>query len=218
MSDQTGLMSIFSKTLPSIGDIEFDAKLEGLTSKAVLLTQYPVEFGANVNDHAILLPDRYLLTGAVSNTPLGFGLDDLGMMGVGAAASAVGGVAGAAITFVGASIAQGVSAYLLAGDSGTRAQVAWSALSDLLALRKPFDLVTECETLRNMVLIRLDQRTRPEDEDGLVFVAELQQVRLIKSQVGRGVTSASQLRQNDSVASQGAPSVSRGAASVEVLQ
>lgn len=218
MSDQTGLMSIFSKTLPSIGAIEFDAKLEGVTSKAVHLTQYPVEFGANVNDHAILLPDRYLLTGAVSNTPLGFGLDDLGMMGVGAAASAVGGVAGAAITYVGASIQQGVSAYLLAGDRGTRAQTAWKALSDMLALRKPFDLVTECETMRNMVLIRLDQRTRPEDEEGLIFVAELQQVRLIKSQVGRGVTSAEQLRQDDTVADQGAPSVARGAASVEILQ
>lgn len=217
MSDQTGLMSIFSKTLPSIGAIEFDAKLEGLTSKAVLLTQYPVEFGANVNDHAILLPDRYLLTGVVSNTPLGFGLDDLGMMGVGAAASAVGGLAGAAITYAGAAIQRGVSAYLLAGEQGTRAQTAWKALSDLLALRKPFDLVTECETLSNMVLIRLDQRTRPEDEDGLIFVAELQQVRLIKSQVGRGVTSTEGLRKNDPVADQGAPTVSRGAASVEVL-
>ena len=218
MSDQTGLMSIFSKTLPAIGDIQFDAKLEGLTSKAVLLTQYPVEFGANVNDHAILLPDRYLLTGAVSNTPLGFGLDDLGMMGVGAAATAVGGLAGAAITYAGALINNEVSAYLLAGEKGTRSQVAWKALSDLMTLRKPFDLVTEFETLRDMVLIRLDQRTRPEDEDGLIFVAEMQKVRLIRSQVGRGVESASRLRQNDPVATQGAPVVSRGSAAVEVMR
>ncbi|MGO1206236.1 MAG: phage baseplate protein [Pseudomonas putida] len=202
-------MSIFSKTLPMLGQIEFDAKLEGVTSKAVQLTQFPVEFGANVNDHAILLPDRYLLTGAVSNTPLGIGLDDIGMMGVGAVATAVGGIAGAAISTV--------SAYLLSGSEATRSATAWAALTAMLQARARFDLVTEYETLKDMVLIRLDQRTRPEDEDGLVFVAELQQVRIVKSQISRGVTSADQLQQNDPVATQGAPMVSSGSTSVEVI-
>lgn len=209
MSITDGVMSIFSKTLPMLGQIEFDAKLEGVTSKAVQLTQFPVEFGANVNDHAILLPDRYLLTGAVSNTPLGIGLDDIGMMGVGAVATAVGGIAGAAISTV--------SAYLLSGSEATRAATAWAALTAMLQARARFDLVTEYETLKDMVLIRLDQRTRPEDEDGLVFVAELQQVRIVKSLITRGVTSADQLQQNDPVATQGAPMVSSGSTSVEVI-
>ena len=209
MSIADGVMSIFSKTLPMLGQIEFDAKLEGVTSKAVQLTQFPVEFGANVNDHAILLPDRYLLTGAVSNTPLGIGLDDIGMMGVGAVATAVGGIAGAAISTV--------SAYLLSGSEATRAATAWAALTAMLQARARFDLVTEYETLKDMVLIRLDQRTRPEDEDGLVFVAELQQVRIVKSQITRGVTSADQLQQNDPVTTQGAPMVSSGSTSVEVI-
>lgn len=210
MSIADGVMSIFSKTLPMLGPIEFDAKLEGATSKAVQLTEFPVEFGTNGNDHARLLPDRYLLTGAVSNTPLGIGLDDLGMMGVGAISSAIGGVAGAAISTV--------SAYLLSGSEATRAATAWAALTALLQSRARFDLVTEYETLKNMVLIRLDQRTRPEDEDGLVFVAELQQVRVISSQVTRGVTSADQLLQNDPVATQGASMISTGSAPVEVIQ
>ena len=210
MSIADGVMSIFSKTLPMLGPIEFDAKLEGATSKAVQLTEFPVEFVTNGNDHARLLPDRYLLTGAVSNTPLGIGLDDLGMMGVGAISSAIGGVAGAAISTV--------SAYLLSGSEATRAATAWAALTALLQSRARFDLVTEYETLKNMVLIRLDQRTRPDDEDGLVFVAELQQVRVISSQVTRGVTSADQLLQNDPVATQGAPMVSTGSAPVEVIQ
>ncbi|HDS1728276.1 TPA: hypothetical protein QEM47_001000 [Pseudomonas putida] len=209
MSIADGVMSIFSKTLPMLGQIEFDAKLEGVTSKAVQLTQFPVEFGANVNNHAILLPDRYLLTGAVSNTPLGIGLDDIGMMGVGAVATAVGGIAGAAISTV--------SAYLLSGSEATRSATAWAALTAMLQARARFDLVTEYETLKDMVLIRLDQRTRPEDEDGLVFVAELQQVRIVKSQISRGVTSADQLQQNDPVATQGAPMVSSGSTSVEVI-
>lgn len=204
------LMSIFSKTLPALGIIEFDAKLEGVTSKSVYLTQFPVEFGANVNDHAIVLPDRYLLTGAISNTPLGLGLDDIGMMGVGAVASAVGGVAGAAIS--------SVAAYLLAGSEETRAATAWRALSAMMKTRAPIELITEFETLQEMVIVRLDQRTRPEDEDGLIFIAELQECLRVSSKIGQGVTSADQLLKNDPVATQGAPMVSSGDAAVEVIQ
>lgn len=204
------LMSIFTKTLPKIGPLEFDAKLEGVTSKSVYLTQFPVEFGANMNDHAILLPNRYLLTGAVSNTPLGLDLSDLGMMGVGAVATAVGGIGGAAIS--------AVSAYLLSGSEETRASTAWASLTAILEARAKFDLDTGMEIMRDMMLIRLDQRTRPEDEDGLVFIAELQQARIVRSMVGRGVTSADQLMKNDTVTTQGAPMVTTGDASVEVIQ
>jgi hypothetical protein len=204
------LMSIFAKTLPKIGTLEFDAKLEGATDKAVYLTQFPVEFGANTNDHAILLPNRYLLTGAVSNTPLGLDLSDIGMMGAGALASVVGGIGGAAIG--------AVSAYLLSGSDETRASTAWASLTAILEARAKFDLDTGKEILRDMMLIRLNERTRPEDEDGLVFVAELQQVRIVKSKVGQGVTSADQLMKNDSVTTQGAPMVATGDASVEVIK
>ncbi|MGN8278162.1 phage baseplate protein [Pseudomonas sp. SMN5] len=203
------LMSIFTKTLPKIGPLEFDAKLEGITSKAISLTQYPVEFGANTNDHAILLPNRYLLTGAVSNSPLGLGLDDIGMMGAGALATVVGGIGGAAIS--------AVSAYLLSGGDETRASTAWASLTALLEARARFDLDTGKEIMRDMIIVRLDERTRPENEDGLVFIAELQQVRIVRSTVGRGVTSADQLMQNDTVSTQGAPMVSTGDAAVEVI-
>lgn len=203
------LMSIFTKTLPKIGPLEFDAKLEGITSKAITLTQYPVEFGANTNDHAILMPNRYLLTGAVSNSPLGLGLDDIGMMGAGAIAAAVGGVGGAAIT--------AVSAYLLSGGDDTRASTAWASLTAIMEARAKFDLDTGKEIMRDMMIIRLDERTRPENEDGLVFIAELQQVRIVRSTVGRGVTSADQLMKNDTVSTQGAPMISAGDAAVEVM-
>lgn len=203
------LMSIFTKTLPKIGPLEFDAKLEGITSKAITLTQYPVEFGANTNDHAILMPNRYLLTGAVSNSPLGLGLDDIGMMGAGAIATAVGGIGGAAIT--------AVSAYLLSGGDDTRASTAWASLTAIMEARAKFDLDTGKEIMRDMMIIRLDERTRPENEDGLVFIAELQQVRIVRSTVGRGVTSADQLMKNDTVSTQGAPMISAGDTAVEVM-
>lgn len=204
------LMSIFTKTLPKIGPLEFDAKLEGITTKSVYLTSFPVEFGANVNDHAILMPNRYLLTGAVSNNPLGLGLDDIGMMGAGALATAVGGIGGAAIS--------AVSAYLLSGGDETRVSTAWASLTSIMEARAKFDLDTGKEIMRDMMIIRLDERTRPENEDGLVFIAELQQVRIGRSQVGQGVTSADQLMKNDPVTTQGAPVVNTGESAVEVIQ
>jgi hypothetical protein len=204
------LMSIFAKTLPKIGPLEFDAKLEGSTDKSVYLTQFPIEFGANSNDHAILLPNRYLLTGAVSNTPLGLDLSDIGMMGVGAVATAVGGIGGAAIS--------AVSAYLLSGSDETRASTAWASLTAILEARVKFDLDTGKEIMRDMMLIRLTERTRPENEDGLVFFAELQQVRIVRSKVGQGVTSADQLMKNDTVTTQGAPMINAGDTSVEVIK
>jgi hypothetical protein len=204
------LMSIFSKTLPKIGTLEFDAKLEGITSKSITLTQYPVEFGANTNDHAILMPNRYLLTGAVSNSPLGLGLDDIGMMGAGALATAVGGVGGAAIS--------AVSAYLLSGGDETRASTAWASLTALMEARGRFDLDTGKEIMRDMLIIRLDERTRPDNEDGLVFIAELQQVRIVKFKIGRGVSSAWQLLESDPVSTQAAPMINTGSAAVEVIK
>lgn len=204
------LMSIFAKTLPKIGPLEFDAKLEGVTSKAVYLTQFPVEFGANVNDHAILMPNRYMLTGAVSNSPLGLDLNDIGMMGAGAMATAVGGLGGAAIS--------AVSAYLLSGGDETRAATAWASLTAIMESRSRFDLDTGKEIMRDMMIVRLDERTRPENEDGLVFIAELQQVRIVRSKIEQGVTSADQLQQNDPVSTQGAPMVATGDAAVEVIQ
>ena len=204
------LMSIFAKTLPKIGPLEFDAKLEGSTDKAVYLTQFPLEFGAPGNNHAILMPNRYLLTGAVSNAPLGLDLSDIGMMGVGAVATAVGGIGGAAIS--------AVSAYLLSGSDETRASTAWASLTAILEARAMFDLDTGKEIMRDMMLVRLTERTRPENEDGLVFVAELQQVRIVRSRIGRGVTSADQLMKNDTVTTQGAPMVNAGDTSVEVIQ
>lgn len=203
------MMSIFSKTLPALGLIEFDAKLEGATSKSVYLTQFPVESGANMNDHAILLPDRYVLTGAVSNTPLGLDLNDIGMMGAGAAATAVGGVGGAAIS--------AVSAYLLSGSEQTRASAAWTSLTAMLKSRLPVELITEHDHYEEMLLISLYQRTTPENEDGLVFVAELQEVRRVRPKVGQGVTSADQLMKNDSVTTQGAPMIYTGEANVEMI-
>lgn len=203
------LLSIFTKKAPNIGGLEFDAVLEGITSKSITLTEYPVEFGANVNYHRIINPDRYLMTGAISNTPLGFGLNDIGMIGIGAASSAIGGIAGGLVS--------SVAAYLLAGDDSTRSSAAWAALSDLLQSAEKFEIDTGLEILSDMVLVRLDTRRDPETEDGVIFQAELRKLNTVYTRlIKTGVKTSDQLPANDSATNQAAPSAQRGNVNTEI--
>lgn len=203
-----GILSIFSRQAPSIGGIQFDATLETATSKSVTLTEYPVEFGANVNNHRIKNPDRHLITGMISNTKLGFDLNDVGYLGAGVVASSVGGVAGGLIG--------GISAYLLAGDDSTRAQAAWEALSQLMLTGEPFDVDDGHAMLYNMVLVRLDKRQNPQNEDALEFVAELRQLVTVYTQlVQTPVQTKSQLPSGET---QAAPVVNRGEVSTTAVQ
>lgn len=201
------ITTLFTSSAPSLGGVSFDAVLEYSTEKSITLTQYPVEFGANINDHRILNPDRYYLVGAISNNPLGFGLDDIANIGVGAAGTLIGGVAGAAVSAVGSFL----SASFLSGSSGTRSASAWELLSNLMTSGEPFEVVSGLETLRDMVVINISQRTTPESEQGLIFIAELRQVQIVFTQlVQTGVASSGQLSKTDRSATQAAPDVQKG--------
>lgn len=201
------IMSIFSRKAPQIGEIRFDAVLEGATSKSVTVTEYPVEFGANVNDHAFNNPNRYVLSGLISNSPLGFDITDAALLGTGLLSSAVGGITGAVIG--------GVAAYALAGSDQTRAATAWAQLTALMNSKQKFSLQTPHEILEDMQIIRLDERTVPENEDGLAFIAELRQQITVRTQmVEAGVESQSQLRQGDRSYNQAAPNQQTGQQSV----
>lgn len=195
-----GILTLFSRKAPSIGGIQFDATMETATSKSVTLTEFPVEFGVNINNHRIKNPDRHLITGMISNTKLGFDLNDVGYLGAGLVSSTIGGVAGGLVG--------GISAYLLAGSEETRAQAAWEALSQLMISGEAFDLDDGHAMLYNMVLVRLDKRQVPQNEDSLEFVAELRQLITVFTQlVQTGVQSKQQLAADSQ---QPVPSISRG--------
>ena len=54
----------------SIAGLFLDATVEErFTSKSVV-TQNPVEFGANISDHGIRQPDKYILSGRISDVPI----------------------------------------------------------------------------------------------------------------------------------------------------
>ena len=54
----------------SLAGLVMDATVEERFSSKVTVTQNPVEFNAQINDHRIALPDKYTLSGRVSNTPI----------------------------------------------------------------------------------------------------------------------------------------------------
>lgn len=206
------LVSLFTRTDPSLGvgelAVHFDAVLEQVVSKSVDITEFPVEFGANANDHRIIQPVRYTLVGAISNNPIRLSLDNLPGTLLGSAVGSIGGRAGA----VGTGIAGVINAAFLAGSSGTRSSSAWATLTDLMNQGEPFDVQVGDETIPSMIIARLDRRRVPQNENGLEFIAELRQLSIIQTQtVALGqIQSAAQLRQNDPIATQAAPVDSRG--------
>lgn len=63
------MITIHEKTRRSIGDFVLDATIQEDYQSVVSITEFPVEFGASINDHRIILPQIYLVSGRVSDTP-----------------------------------------------------------------------------------------------------------------------------------------------------
>jgi len=210
------LLSLFTRKPPTLGygelTVQFDAVLEQVVTKAAQITEFPVEFGANASDHRIVMPVRYTLVGAISNNPVRIGLDNIAGVAAQVATGAIGSRLGSAASAVSSAVGGAISAAFLAGSSGTRSSSAWDMLSDLLANGEPFDVQVGDELIQDMVIIRLDRRRTPQNEDGLEFIADLQQLQIINTQtVQKGtVKSADQLPANDPVSTQAAPVESRG--------
>lgn len=211
------LVTLFTRRDPTIGygdlTVQFDAVLEQVVTKAVHVTEFPVEFGANAADHRVVLPTRYTLVGAISNNPIRIGWDSDPNMLIGGTISQqvmgrIGGRAGAVISAVGGA----VSAAFLAGSSGTRSSNAWALLSELMITGEPFEVQAGDENIPDMVITRLDQRRLPETENGLEFIAELRQLPIVHTQTvaSSPVQSVNQLRAGDPIRSLAAPVESRG--------
>lgn len=70
------MIAILDKTKRSIAGYIPDATINEDHRSEVQVTENPVEFGVSVNDHRILKPRKYTVTGRVSNYPLDQGLKD----------------------------------------------------------------------------------------------------------------------------------------------
>lgn len=200
------IITLFTKTAPTINGYEFDAILEDTLEASVEWTKYPIASGANASDHGIILPIRWQLIGVTSNNPLGPSLTDF--TGVLAGALDLGPV--------GSQIA-GMAAGLLAGSNDTRASETLNFLMTLMFSREPFDIDAGDIQLTNMVIGDIRRTKTPVNENGLEFDVALQERPTLDTVLSANKPKQNQLNDNDPAKSQAAASVDRGELSPKVV-
>lgn len=193
------IVNLFTKQAPTIAGYSFDAVLEDTFEATVEVTTYPIESGVRVSDHRILQPFKWSMTGAISNNPLKVQLTDF----LGGALSNL------TNNPLVASIA-GLSAGFLAGSDETRASTTLQFLIVLMQQGDPFDIDAGDITLRNMVITRLSRTKDPSNENGLIFVADLQELITLERISFVGPPSPDQLRDGDQSKSAITRAINRG--------
>lgn len=180
------LINLLVKRGPQLGSLQFDAVLSDDLDASVDVVQYPIETGTPIADHIIYQPIRYTMTGAVSNNPLKVSITDF----TGALTNLVDDN-----PFIAAGA--GLFAGWLSGSNETRSSTTLNTLLDFMYSGQVFTVDTGEITLNNMVIQRIGRSKDPENENGLIFVAELQQI-LTLDRVANGSQPAQyQLNSND---------------------
>lgn len=193
------IINLFTKQAPTIAGYQFDAVLEDTLDISVEWTVYPVESGVNVNDHRIIQPIRWTMTGAVSNNPLKVQLTDF----------LAGGLSNLTNNPYVAAVA-GLAAGFLAGSNETRASTTLEFLINLTRAGEPFSIDAGDIQLQNMVISRIGRTKDNSNEQGLIFVCELQELITLDRLQNLTQPSQYQLRDNDPSKSSLASVVKKG--------
>lgn len=198
------IINIFTKQAPTIAGYSFDAILEDSLDASVEWTTYPVETGVNINDHRIIQPVKWTMTGAISNNPLRVQLTDF----------LAGGLSNLTNNPYVATVA-GLAAGFLAGSDETRSSTTLKFLMDLMVSGAPFDIDAGDIQLKNMAIARIGRTKTPENEQGLVFVAELVEIITLDRVPTSGQPSQHQLRDGDPAKSGIAATINKGRQTVK---
>jgi hypothetical protein len=180
------IINVFTKQAPTLAGHSFDAVLEDSLDASVEWTTYPVESGVNVNDHRIIQPIKWSLTGAISNNPLQTQITDF-----------LGGALSNLTNNPYVATIAGLSAGFLAGSNETRASSTLNLLINLMVVGDPFDVDAGDIQLKNMVISRIGRVKDPSNENGLIFVADLQELITLDRLATLGQPRQSQLRDGD---------------------
>ena len=180
------LINLLVKRGPQLGSLQFDAILSDDLDASVDIVQYPIETGTPIADHIIYQPIRYTMTGAVSNNPLKVSITDF----TGALTNLVDDN-----PFIAAGA--GLFAGWLSGSNETRSSTTLNTLLDFMYSGQVFTVDTGEITLNNMVIQRIGRSKDPENENGLIFVAELQQIVTLDRVANGSQPAQYQLNSND---------------------
>lgn len=180
------LINLLVKRGPQLGSLQFDAVLSDDLDASVDIVQYPIETGTPIADHIIYQPIRYTMTGAVSNNPLKVSITDF----TGALTNLVDDN-----PFIAAGA--GLFAGWLSGSNETRSSTTLNTLLDFMYSGQVFTVDTGEITLNNMLIQRIGRSKDPENENGLIFVAELQQIVTLDRVANGSQPAQYQLNSND---------------------
>jgi len=140
-----------------IEEIELDVIVSESAQTNSTITSNPVENGADVNDHIIIEPMTFAISGIVSDTKVTpFG----GLIAVEQIASA--------------------NAFT---KLSTPSKEAWEELLELQADRVPFTLLTNLKAYDNVVIENLAEAQDKETSNSLHFTANLREIIFVGSQV-----------------------------------
>lgn len=64
-----------AKLITQFGVYEMDVVTESEGKSAVILPSYPTEQGVEINDHRIVVPNEYRMSGIVTTVPMGFTIE-----------------------------------------------------------------------------------------------------------------------------------------------
>lgn len=193
------LISVFTKVAPTINGHSFDAVLEDSLEIGVELTSYPIESGARIVDHRILLPFKWTMTGAISNNQLKTNITDF-----------AGGLLSNLTDNPYVAAVAGMSAAFLAGSTETRASSTLAFLIDLMRQGDPIDIDAGDIFLKNMIITKLSRTKEPRNEGGLEFVVEMQELITLDRLVAPGQPIQAWLRTGDPTKSSLARAIERG--------
>ncbi len=168
-----------TRVSPSLGysdlTMQFDAVLEDVFEASVTLTDYPLEVGASSNDHRIINPVRWTITGAVSNNPLRILATDF--TGALSEISSDSGILAAT---------GGIMAGWLSGSDEARTTEALEGLITLMNTGEPFSVYAGDITLSNMVIEKIRRTKDASNENTLIFTAELREWLSIETATSSG--------------------------------
>lgn len=153
--------NLFIRSKKSIGGIELDAVISETHNNQVRLTKNPVEFGADISDHAIIEPKRVSIVAQVSDTPLG--------------AAAIGQIIDLVSGLFGTSTSQNL----------TRSNIAYNAIVQLMEQREPIQIQTKLTLYTDMIITSLSV-TQDKDTSRVVLMnISLEEVLISESQILR---------------------------------
>lgn len=177
------LENLFVRVKKSIGGIQLDAVISENHVSSVEFTSNPVEYGAEITDHAVVLPKEVVIDAHVSDTPLGI--------------AAVGQIIDNVTGLFGSSTSENV----------TRSVAAYNDIIKLQESADPLEIQTGLKLYTNMGITNVTVVRDIKTSRAVRMLISLKELLIVKTEVAQ--LEPNQLESGD-VTKQGSPPVDSG--------